>query len=92
MLDVVIGAILIITAIDVRGKYTLSRVVNQSGGTRPYVFDREALAYFLDLFTRGTLKLWRAPLPESLRCLFAGGFAPHKQSNVIQKMHRNMRS
>ena len=53
MLDVVVGAILIITAIDVRGKYTLSRVVNQSGGTRPYVFDREALAYFLDLFTRG---------------------------------------
>ena len=53
MLDVVVGAILIITAIDVRGKYTLSRVVKQSGGTRPYVFDREALAYFLDLFTRG---------------------------------------
>ena len=57
MLDVVVGAILIITAIDVRGKYTLSRVVNQSGGTRPYVFDREALAYFLDLFTRGALQI-----------------------------------
>jgi len=29
MLDVVVGAILIITAFDVRGKYTLSRAANQ---------------------------------------------------------------
>ena len=38
MLDVVIGAILIITVIDVRGKYTLSRPANPSGETRRYVF------------------------------------------------------
>ena len=74
MLDVVVGAILIITAIDVRGKYTLSRVVNQSGGTRPYVFDREALAYFLDLFTRGAYELSRAPLQEIITLSFCWRF------------------
>ena len=63
----------------------------KSGGTRPYVFDREGLAYFLIYLGGAPTNYGGRLYKKSLRRLFAGGFAPHKQSNLIQKLHRNMR-